>query len=165
MSNSRDFSGKVVLITGSSDGIGAVTAVEFARNGAQVVITGRNAQNLSDVAKECQKVSPKGLKPLEVVADVTKDADCKRLVDSAINAFKKLDILVNNAGGAGMGPITDPKILDTYQRVFDTNVRSVVYLTHLCVNHLEKTKGNVINISSVLGIKPVMKLKMSSIYK
>ncbi|CAG2105058.1 unnamed protein product [Medioppia subpectinata] len=70
MSTSKNFAGKVVLITGSSGGIGAVTAVEFARYGAQVVITGRNADNLSEVAKQCAAVSPKGLKPLEVLADV-----------------------------------------------------------------------------------------------
>ena len=60
MSNSKDFNGKVVLITGSSGGIGATTAIEFSRNGANVVITGRNANNLSEVGKECQNVSPKG---------------------------------------------------------------------------------------------------------
>ena len=75
MSNNRDFSGKVVLITGSSSGIGAVTAIEFSKAGAQVIITGRNVQKLSDVAKQCSKASPKGLKALEVVADVSNEYD------------------------------------------------------------------------------------------
>ncbi|CAG2117661.1 unnamed protein product, partial [Medioppia subpectinata] len=100
-------------------------------------------------------VSPKGLKPLEVLADVSKDVDCKRLIDSTISAFKRLDILVNNAGRGMSCPITDTAILDKYREVMDTNLRSVVYLTHLSVEHLEKTKGNIINISSVAGIKPV----------
>ena len=59
MSVKRDFSGKVVLITGSSSGIGAVAAEEFSKAGAQVVITGRNAQNLANVGKRCLEVSPK----------------------------------------------------------------------------------------------------------
>ncbi|CAG2117438.1 unnamed protein product, partial [Medioppia subpectinata] len=135
-------------------GIGAQTAVEFARYGAQVVITGRNADNLSEVAKQCAAVSPKGLKPLEVLADVSKDADCKRLIDSTISAFKRLDVLVNNAGKGVFCPITDPSILDKYREAMDTNLRSVVYLTHLSVDYLEKTKGNIINMSSIAGLRP-----------
>ncbi|XP_054152538.1 uncharacterized oxidoreductase MexAM1_META1p0182-like [Oppia nitens] len=151
---SRDFSGKVVLITGSSGGIGAVAAVEFAKAGAHVVVTGRNAGNVSEVAKEVLNTSPTGLKPLEVVADVGKDDDCRRLVDSTIKQFNRLDVLVNNAG-FGLGTsIYDSDILDKYQKIMDTNVRGVINLSHLCVEHLEKTKGNIINISSVCGLKP-----------
>ncbi|CAG2169050.1 unnamed protein product [Oppiella nova] len=165
MSNSKDFNGKVVLITGSSGGIGATTAIEFSRNGANVVITGRNANNLSEVGKECQNVSPKGLPPLEVVADVSKDDDCKRLIDSTIKIFGKLDVLVNNAG-FGMGSlITDANILDKYKQIMDTNLRSVVYLTHLSVEHLEKTKGNIINMSSVASMKPFCGFSLYSMSK
>ncbi|CAG2161457.1 unnamed protein product [Oppiella nova] len=128
----RDFSGRVVLITGSSGGIGAVTATEFSKSGAQVVITGRNAKNLSDVGKECLKVSPKGLKALEVVADVN-------------HLLRRYGVAYS---------ITDANILDKYDGVMATNLRSVVYLTHLAVEHLEKTKGNIINISSVAGLRP-----------
>ncbi|CAG2110189.1 unnamed protein product [Medioppia subpectinata] len=85
MSTSKNFESKIVLITGSGGGIGARIAVEFARYGAQVVINDRNADNLSEVAKQCAAVSPKGLKPLEVLADVSKDVDCKRLIDSTIS--------------------------------------------------------------------------------
>ncbi|CAG2118234.1 unnamed protein product, partial [Medioppia subpectinata] len=155
MSNSRDFSGKVVLITGSSGGIGATTAVEFARNGAQVVITGRNADKLSDVAKDCLKISPKGLKPLEVIGDVSKDDECKRLIDTTIKMYGKLDVLVNNAGFLKETLITQTNIMDKYKDIMDTNLRSVIYLTHLSVKHLEETKGNIINMSSIAGLKPL----------
>ncbi|XP_054162226.1 uncharacterized oxidoreductase TM_0325-like [Oppia nitens] len=153
-SNVRNFNGKVVLITGSSDGIGAVTAVEFFRSGAYVVITGRNLDKLSEVEKVCEKVSPNGLKPLVVVADVSQVEDCERLVDKTIGKYGKLDILVNNAGIGTRGPIDDPDILEKYEKIMDTNVRSVVYLCHLCVKHLENTKGNIVNISSVTGLRP-----------
>ena len=155
MSVKRDFSGKVVLITGSSSGIGAVAAEEFSKAGAQVVINARDAQKLSEVGKQCLKVSPKGLKPLEVVADVSKEEDCNRLIDSTINAFGKLDVLVNNAGRGGMSSVEDPKNLKTFDELMNLNLRSVVVLTQLSVKHLEKTKGNVINISSVAGLTPV----------
>ena len=155
MSVSYDFSGKVALITGSSGGIGAVAAIEFSRLGANIAITGRNDHNLSSVAQQVVNVSPKGLKPLQVVADISKPEDCNRLIDETIKSFGKLDVLVNNAGYAMRCSVSDPDILEKYQQIMDTNLRSVIYLTHLSVKHLEKTKGNIINISSVLGIKPV----------
>ncbi|XP_054157414.1 L-xylulose reductase-like [Oppia nitens] len=151
-----NFSDKVVLITGSSSGMGAVTAIEFARAGARVVITGRNAENLAKVAKDCQQVSPTGLTPLVVVADINKEDDCRRLVAETITAYKQLDILVNNAGFAIRSQITNTDILDIYDKVLNTNLKAVIYLCHLCVEHLEKTKGNIINISSVAGIKPLV---------
>ncbi|CAG2175466.1 unnamed protein product [Oppiella nova] len=154
MTTSRDFTAKVVLITGSSSGIGAVTAVEFARLGAQVVVTGRRRDRVSAVAKQCAEASPTGAKALEVVADVTNDDDCRRLVSDTIKTFKKLDILVNNAGRGVGSSIRDGDILDKYELIMNTNLRSVVRLTHLCVEHLEKTKGNIINMSSILAIKP-----------
>jgi NAD(P)-dependent dehydrogenase (short-subunit alcohol dehydrogenase family) len=155
MPNSRDFSGKVALITGSSSGIGAATAISLSKAGAQVVVTGRNADNVSKVSQECEKVSPNGLKALGVVADLIKEEDCKRLIDSTISKFGKLDILVNNAGAGVVTPIKDPSIMDSYERFMKLNVRSVVYLTHLAVEYLEKTKGVIINISSIAGMKPV----------
>ena len=156
MSNTRNFSGKVVLITGSSSGIGAEAAIEFSRLGANVAITGRNDRNLSSVAQQVVNVSPKGLKPLQVVADISKPEDCNRLIDETIKSFGKLDVLVNNAGRAdACSSVTDPDILNKYQNQMDTDLRSVIYLTHLSVKHLEKTKGNIINISSVAGLKPV----------
>ncbi|CAG2174620.1 unnamed protein product, partial [Oppiella nova] len=145
-----------VLITGSSGGIGAVTAVEFARLGAQVVVTGRRRDRVSAVAKQCVEASPTGVKALEVVADVTNDDDCRRLVADTIKTFKKLDILVNNAGRGIFSSIRDENILDKYALIMNTNLRSVVWLTHLCVEHLEKTKGNIVNVSSIAALKPLM---------
>src|SRR5688572_311929 len=105
MSAKRDFSGKVVIITGSSSGIGAATAILFAQLGAQVVVTVRNEQNVAEVAEKANKVSLKGLKALQVVADVINDENCKRLINVTTSKFGKLDILVNNAGAAEMDSI------------------------------------------------------------
>lgn len=155
MSTTRNFTGKVVLITGSSSGIGATTAEEFAKAGAQVIITGRNATKLAEVGEKCLKLSPKGLKPLEIVGDISKEVDCQRLIDSTIEKFEQLDILVNNAGRGMASSIDSPKILEVFDELMNVNLRSVIHLTHLAVHHLAKTKGNIINISSVAGLKPV----------
>ena len=155
MSVSYDFTGKVALITGSSSGIGAATAVLLAKSGANVVITGRNAENVSKVSKQCSDVSPKRLKPLEVVADVNKEEDLNRLLDTTIKTFGKLDILVNNAGFGGFSKLTDPDYSQKLRQLFETNLHSVVYLTQKSVEYLEKTKGNVVNISSIKGLRPV----------
>ncbi|CAG2116531.1 unnamed protein product, partial [Medioppia subpectinata] len=137
-----------MLITGSSSGIGAATAVQFSKAGAQVVVTGPPDRLPIDTAKKCLKVSPKGLKALEVTADVTKRKAMRRLVDQTIKRFGKLDILVNNAGAGLNARPTDENFYEKYEKVMAINLNSVVYLTHICVEYLEKTKGNMINISS-----------------
>jgi NAD(P)-dependent dehydrogenase (short-subunit alcohol dehydrogenase family) len=158
MSKHRDFTGKVVLITGSSSGIGARTAVEFARHGAQVVVTGHEGYgDMSDVVKQCGEVSPKHLQPLEVVVDVSDVDECRRLIATTIDTFTRLDVLVNNAAKGVQCAITDPDIMAHYDDCMDTNMRSVVLLTHLCVPYLAKTNGTVVNISSSMSILPVRK--------
>ncbi|CAG2111485.1 unnamed protein product, partial [Medioppia subpectinata] len=149
MSAVYNFSGKVVLITGSSAGIGAATAVGFARSGAQVVVTGRNPRRVSAVGKQCSDVSPNGLTALEVTADVSKEVDCKQLIDSTVKAFYRLDVLVNNAGFGLNAGITDSHFGQTLDQMFATNVKSTVVLTQLSADYLIKTKGNIINISSI----------------
>ncbi|CAG2175686.1 unnamed protein product, partial [Oppiella nova] len=99
------------------------------------------------------KVSPKQSKALEVVADVTKPEDLRRLVDTTVKHFGKLDVLVNNAGAGIAANINDKNFYDNYLNVMQINLNSVVYLTHICVEHLEKTKGNIVNISSIGGLR------------
>lgn len=144
------FNGKVVLVTGASSGIGAGAARHFASLGAKVVIVGRNEKRLHEVADQIKKDgSPV---PYEIVADVTKDA--KRIVDETINHFGKLDVLVNNAGIVILDNAAVIELAE-FDRVLDTNVRSVITLTKLSVPYLEKTKGNIVNISSVAGLNAV----------
>ena len=150
MSVQFDFKDKVVLITGSSSGIGAGTALLFSKSGAKVVITGCNEVNkLSEVSKKCQQLSPNCYKPLQVLGDLTREEDAQRLVKSMINEFGKLDILVNNAGIECNKDLKDPDYMKAFRNVLTTNLTSAVYLTHLCAEHLTQTKGNVVNVSSV----------------
>lgn len=143
-----NFSGKVILITGAGSGIGAGAASHLASSGASVSIVDRNESRIFKIAKEIKNSG--SVIPLPIVADVTKHA--QRIVDETINHFGKLDILINCAGF----PINDNVIevnLNDFDRVFDVNVRAVINLTKLCVPHLEKTKGNVVNVSSSCGLK------------
>jgi NAD(P)-dependent dehydrogenase (short-subunit alcohol dehydrogenase family) len=147
MANGRDFSGKVALITGSSSGIGAQTAITLSKLGALVVITGRDCDNISKIAIQCENVSPKHLKP-----------DCKRLVETTIERFGKLDILVNNAGAGTLTQFSDHNFINAFDSIIKLNLRSVVFITQLSVQYLELTKGVIINMSSVLAQKPVIYL-------
>lgn len=144
------FKGKVILITGASSGIGADAARHLAQLGAKVAIVGRNEARLNEVVNQMKKSNCTDLLP--VVADVTKDAE--RIVNETIKKFGQLDVLVNNAGFGIMDSVTDVK-LSEFDRLFDTNVRAVINLTKLCVPYLEKTKGNVVNVSSCAGLKPL----------
>ncbi|XP_015438436.1 PREDICTED: 3-oxoacyl-[acyl-carrier-protein] reductase FabG-like [Dufourea novaeangliae] len=141
------FSGKVVLITGASSGIGAAAAVHFSQLGASLLLTGRNLENLNDVAKKC-----KPNKPIIVTGELNNEADVKNIIDATIKHYGKLDVLVNNAGILENGSIENTS-LEQYDRVFNTNVRTVYNLTMLAVPHIVKTKGNIVNVSSVCGIR------------
>ncbi|XP_055299703.1 uncharacterized oxidoreductase TM_0325-like [Sitodiplosis mosellana] len=142
------FTGKVVIVTGASSGIGEDAARHLSKLGAKVSIVGRNAERLNKVADEIKKSGAAA--PLLIVADVTKDAE--RIVNETIKKFGQLDVLVNNAGYGKPDNVAEAD-LSQFDSIFDTNIRSVITLTKLCVPHLEKTKGNVVNISSVCGLK------------
>ncbi|CAG4987608.1 unnamed protein product [Colias eurytheme] len=145
-----DFKDKVVLITGASSGLGAAIAIYMSKLSAKLVLVGRNEKNLKAVAQQCEK--SKGIKALPVIADVSKEADVERIVNEAIKHFGKLDVLVNNAGVTEMGGIRDTT-LAKYDKIMSINVRGVLHLTMLAVPHLIKTKGNIVNISSIASTK------------
>lgn len=155
MSASLEFADKVVLITGSSGGLGAQMARQFARQGAAVVVTGRNECRVHEVAAECNELSPNGTKALQVVADVTNDDDCKRLVDMTIENLGKIDVLVNNAGAGSFSNLDSPDLLKNLDHMYRLDIRSVVLMTQLVAPHLEKTKGAVVSTSSICSLKPV----------
>jgi len=146
------FKSKVVIITGSSSGIGAATAVKFAGAGADVVIHGRRESELEEVKAQCLIAGGGDTKVHTVVGDITKDDVRQKLVNETIEKFGKLDILFNNAG------VWDPSAfnestMEIFDKLFDVNVRSLIALTQLAAPHLIKIKGNIINNSSVCGVK------------
>ena len=153
--NKYDFSGKVALVTGSSKGIGAAIAIQFAAYGAKVAITGRSVEALGKTAAEIEKVS-RGVAPLQIIGDLQDNSLPQKLINETIAKFGRLDFLVNNAGaGTLTDSLSNPALLDGFDQIIKLNVRSVVALTQLAVPHLEKTKGNIVNISSIASLQPV----------
>ncbi|KAK3880256.1 hypothetical protein Pcinc_015237 [Petrolisthes cinctipes] len=144
--------GKIAIIKGASSGIGAATAIKFSQLGATLCITGRNADNLKSVAEKCSYGSGNTVPPLIVQGDLTNDTDTRGVVDATIQRFGRLDVLVNNAGILELGDIENTS-MEQYDRLMDTNIRSMYQLTMLATPHLINTKGNIVNVSSVNGIR------------
>lgn len=142
-----DLENKAALITGASSGIGRATAILFAKKGAQVALLGRNREALQDTANQIEQGQS-----IVVAADVTQPADVRRALDQTFEAFGRLDILVNAAGVIATGSIitTSP---EQWQEMMRVNLDSVYYLTQLAIPHLEKTRGSIVNVSSVTGLR------------
>lgn len=140
------FENKVVIITGSSSGIGAGAAIHFSKLKAKLVIVGRNAEKLSDTEKKCRDNS----EVLAIIADINQESERELIIKKTVEKYGKIDVLVNNAGVGEAGTILTTT-LEQFDLVMNTNVRSVFHLTQLAVPHLMKTQGNIVNISSVAG--------------
>ena len=139
---------QVVIITGASSGIGEAAARRLARGRAKLVISARRADRLQALARE---LDPSGQRVLAVVADVTDDADRRRLINEALGKFGRIDALVNNAGYGTRGPLELVPV-ELIRRNFETNLFSLVALTQLVVPHLrERGSGRIVNIGSVAG--------------
>jgi len=148
--------GKTAIITGASSGIGAGAAVRFAELGCQLVLAGRNVDSLKDVQQKCVKA---GLKIDDVhvsIGEITNEKVRDRIIDDAISHFGKLDILVNNAGIARPGLACDgsAKLTDLHE-MMEVNVKAAADLSSKSIEHLKKTKGCIINVSSGAGVRPI----------
>ncbi|GBP08336.1 Glucose 1-dehydrogenase 2 [Eumeta japonica] len=146
------YEGKVVIVTGSSAGIGAAAAKLFAQEGAKLTLTGRDVERLRQVESECERLS--GVRPLVIAADVCADDAARAVVDGTAEHFGRIDVLVNNAGTSSITNILAPDYLVEYDRIMATNLRAAVVITHAALPHLVKTKGNIINVSSMGGMSP-----------
>src|SRR5881227_4454209 len=146
--NNRTFSGKVALVTGGTSGIGKATAIEFARAGAKVVLTGRREKEGAQVVDEIRKL---GGDAAFVRTDVAKDADVKAMVDFAVGKFGRLDAAFNNAGVEWKGPLDQANEAE-YRRIFDINVWGVLNsMRHEIPAMLKNGGGAIVNTSSVAG--------------
>src|SRR5881392_4416964 len=146
--NNRTFSGKVALVTGGTSGIGKATAIQFARAGAKVILTGRREKEGAQVVAEIKKL---GGDAAFVRTDVAKDADVKAMVDFTVGKYGRLDVAFNNAGVEWTGPL-DQATEAEYRRVFDINVWGVLNsMRHEIPVMLKNGGGAIVNNSSVAG--------------
>jgi NAD(P)-dependent dehydrogenase (short-subunit alcohol dehydrogenase family) len=143
----RRFEGKTVFITGGSTGIGAAVGVQFAREGARVVVAARHEDTLAVAVKA---VEAEGAQGLAVQCDVTNRASIDAAVARAVDQFGGLDVVVANAGFGVNGPLAKLTTTD-YRRQFDTNVFGVIDTVYATLPHLVASKGRLGIVSSVLG--------------
>ena len=148
-----DFSGKVVLVTGGSRGLGASICRAFAEQGADVIIASRKAENCEQLAAEIE--AEFGVRALGIGAHLGRWDDIDRLAKAAYDHFGKVDVLVNNAG---MSPLSDgsigtPEAL--FDKVVDVNFKGPFRMTALIAARMaEGEGGSIINISSIGSVRP-----------
>jgi NAD(P)-dependent dehydrogenase (short-subunit alcohol dehydrogenase family) len=148
MNNNNSFKGKVLLVTGGTSGIGKATAIEFARAGAKVVLSGRREKEGAQVVNEIKKL---GGEAAFVRADIAKDEDVQAMVKFTVEKFGRLDIAFNNAGVEWKGSL-DQATEAEYRRVFETNVWGVLNsMRHEIPVMLKNGGGAIVNTSSGAG--------------
>ena len=140
------FAGKVVVVTGASSGIGQAAALGFSREGASVVLVSRDAAALEAVAAEAAGPT------VVVAADVTAADTPARVVAAAVERFGGIDILVNAAGIIGTAS-TDQTSDELFDRMMAINVRAPFRLMREAFPHIKARRGNVVNVSSVNGLR------------
>ena len=140
---------KVVIVTGASSGIGRAAALLFADKGAKVIAVGRNERELGTLRGEAQEKN--GTIKISL-ADILETNQVDRLITEAVDSYGQVDVLVNAAGIIKNGSIEDTS-LDDWDKMMNINLRTVFYMMQKCAPHLEKTKGNIVNVSSVTGLR------------
>ena len=142
-------SSPVVLITGALTGIGHATAIEFAKEGARVVVAGRRDKEGQELVSDLQTL---GAEAIFVRTDVRKDEDVRNLVDQTVKRFGRLDIAVNNAGTEGQpGPVTE-QTAESFAATFDTNVLGVLLsMKHELRVMLPQRSGSIVNLVTTVN--------------
>ncbi len=140
----------IALITGATSGIGKSTAIEFAKNGYDLIITGRRQERLEEL--KALLTEEYAIKVLNLCFDVRDEKQVEAAINSIPTEFKKIDVLVNNAGlAAGLSAIQDGKLAH-WEQMIDTNIKGLLYVTkHISKILIENKKGHIINVGSIAG--------------
>ena len=138
---------KVVIITGASSGIGLALAKEFAQRGSKLVLAARSADKLLEIEEELKSG---GADVITATTDVSVEADCKNMVEKAVDKFGRIDILINNAG-LSMRALFKDVDLAVLKQLMDVNFWGTVYCTKYALPYLLQSKGTVAGISSIAG--------------
>jgi NADP-dependent 3-hydroxy acid dehydrogenase YdfG len=141
---------KIALITGATSGIGKATAIQFAQNNYQLILTGRRNDRLVALKNELSASYQKEILTLNF--DVQDNEAVQSALDSLPAAWKKIDVLVNNAGlSLGLDPIQSANLAD-WEQMIDTNVKGLLYVSKIVSNWMiENKSGHIINIGSIAG--------------
>ena len=141
------FTDKVVAITGGTDGIGKALVNALLSRGAKVSTCGRNSDKLYSL-----QVQNAGNSLHTVVADVSKQEDCKAFIESTVSTFGGIDILINNAGVSMRALVKDVDLI-TLKKVMDINFWGTVYCTKFALDQIIKSKGTIVGVSSIAGYR------------
>lgn len=142
---------KVIIVTGASSGIGLASVNRFMELGANVVLAARSIDKLEKIVEEFgQRLTAKGQQLLCIKTDVTKEEDCKNLIEKTVEHFGKIDILVNNAG-ISMRAVFKDLDLKVMHSLMDTNFWGTVYCTKYALPYLLESKGTVVGVISTAG--------------
>ena len=140
----------IALITGATSGIGKSTAVEFAKHGYDLIITGRRQERLTDL--KTSLINQYSSKVLDLCFDVRDSKQVESVLSNLPVDFKNIDVLVNNAGlAAGLSSIQDGK-LNHWEQMIDTNIKGLLYVTkQVSMIMIQNKKGHIINVGSIAG--------------
>lgn len=145
-----NITGKTVVITGASSGMGAAAARHLAEKGAAVFLGARRTDRIEALVAE---ITDAGGKAIAVATDVTKREDLLRLVDAAVDTYGRVDVIINNAGVMPLSPLERVKV-DEWDQMIDVNLKGVLYGVAAALPHMIAQKsGHIINVSSVAGHK------------
>jgi NAD(P)-dependent dehydrogenase (short-subunit alcohol dehydrogenase family) len=147
--NDKQFNGKAALVTGATSGIGQACALAFAKAGAKVICVGRKAEALQDVE---QKIRELGAETLTINSDLARENEAERVVEQAIQSFGGIDVLVNAAGHLSNGTIENTS-LEAWDEMMNVNVRAPFQLMQKALPSLIERRGNIVNVSSVTGLR------------
>ena len=151
--------GKVVIVTGSGKGIGKSIAKEFAENGYSVVLNARDESELKEAAKEIMRETmADDNNVIFISGDVSREENCKSLIDGAISRFGRVDVLVNNAGIKGASKKITDLTISEWSEVMDINLKSTFFCTREALKHMLKINmgnNNINNNFSIINISSV----------
>ncbi|TKR62903.1 hypothetical protein L596_026805 [Steinernema carpocapsae] len=147
----QKFVGKAVIVTGSSSGIGQGIALLLAQQGASVTIHGRSMEGLKETLKQINDCGVNADKIHMVRGNITDPSVQDKLVDETVQKFGRLDVVVNNAGMMSKPGAKDA--FDNFDFLVNVLVKSIIRINELALPHLEKTKGNIVNMSSIGALK------------
>jgi short-subunit dehydrogenase len=140
---------KIVIITGASSGIGKSLAYKFAACGSKVIMAARNTAELKKIKND---IYEKGGEAIYIATDVSKESDCKQLIDFTISKFGRIDILINNAG-ISMRALFAELELNVIRKIMDINFWGTVYCSKYALPYLLISKGSLVGVSSIAGYK------------